>query len=155
MDGRRKHTKIFAAGQSSEIGRKERPCSRAFLSFNIGIMTEFFQIAGMSPPATKRLKNSFRKDTPWGPRWWRWSTVSPSGPWAVEEPAFLIVAAITLTSNSRKLESTRWWWWTFSKEPSDFPVLVDDGDVRWTSFWRFVRSPLDWNGFFRRRQLIF
>ena len=49
----------------------------------IEMMTEFFHIAGMSIPATERLKSSVRTARPCAPRWRRCSTVSPSGPWAV------------------------------------------------------------------------
>ena len=47
-----------AAGQSSEMGLYERPWSRGFPAFKIGIRKEFFQIAGMSTPSTERLKSS-------------------------------------------------------------------------------------------------
>ena len=73
-------------------------------------MTEFFQIVGMLIPATERLKSSVRKAKPCGPRWQRWSMVSPSGPWVVEEPAFLMDAAMPLKSNGLFEGSTRWWW---------------------------------------------
>ena len=60
-------------------GRRGPPWSLGFPVFKIGIMTEFFQIAGMSTPATERLKNSIKKVRPCSPRWRRWSMVSPSG----------------------------------------------------------------------------
>ena len=74
------------------------PCSCGFPAFSIGMMTELFQIAGMSTPATERLKSFVRKAMSWGPRWCRWSMESPSGPWAVEEPAFLMAAVTPLSS---------------------------------------------------------
>ena len=40
---------------------KQRPCLRGFHVFKIGMMTEFFQIAGMSTLATERLKSPVRK----------------------------------------------------------------------------------------------
>ena len=66
-------------------------------------MTEIFQIAVMSSPATERLKSSVRKAWQCPPRWRRWSTV--------EEPAFLMAAAMLLSSSSNGLNegSTRWW----------------------------------------------
>ena len=39
------------------------------------------------------VEESARKFMPCSPRWRRWSTVSPSGRWAVEELAFLMAAA--------------------------------------------------------------
>ena len=70
-------------------------------------MTEFYQIAGMSTPATERLKSSVRKAWPCSPRWRRWNTVSPSGPWAVEEPAFLMADSTPFSSNGLYEGSTR------------------------------------------------
>ena len=92
MAGRMSRSRIFTAGQSSEKGWQERPCSRGFPAFSIRIMRELFKIAGMLIPATERLKSSVRKAKPCGARWRRWSLVSPSGPWAEEEPAFLMAA---------------------------------------------------------------
>ena len=54
----------------------------------------------MSNLATERLKSSVRKANPCSSRWRRWRTVSPSGPWVVEEPAFLMATATPLSSNS-------------------------------------------------------
>ena len=76
-------------------------------------MTEFFQIAGMLIPATERLESSVRKARPCGNRRRRWSMESPSGPWTVEEPAFLMAAATPLSSNGLFEGSTRWWWLRF------------------------------------------
>ena len=58
--------------------RWEQPWSRGFPAFKIRIMKQFFQIAGISTPATERLKSSVRKTRLCSPRWRRWSTVSPS-----------------------------------------------------------------------------
>ena len=86
------------------------PWSRGFPAFKIGIMTEFIQIAVMSTPASERLKSSVRKARLCPPRWRRWSTVSLSGPWAVEEPTFLMAAATPLSLNDLNEGSTRWWY---------------------------------------------
>ena len=39
--------------------------------------------------------------------------VSPSGSGAVEEPAFLMAAAMPFSSNGLYEGSTGWWWWMF------------------------------------------
>ena len=74
-------------------------------------MTEFFQIAGMLTPAIERLKSSVRKASPCSPRWWRLSTVVPSGPRTVEEAVFLMAAATPLSTNGLFQRSTKWWRW--------------------------------------------
>ena len=55
---------------------------------------------------TERLKSSVRKARPCSPRWRRWRTVSLPGPWAVEEPAFLMADATPLSSNGLHEGST-------------------------------------------------
>ena len=110
MDGRR------SAKISSLPGRAGRWAVGValvtwLLCLQIRIMTEFFQIAGMSTPATDRLKSSIRKARPCSPRWRRWSMVSPLGPWVVEEPAFLMAAETPLSPNGLYERSTKWWQW--------------------------------------------
>ena len=83
-------------------GRVSRSNIFVFAAFRIGIMMEFFQIVGMLMPATERMKSSVRKAKSCGPRWQRWSTVSPSGPWAVEEPALLTAAATPHRTASKR-----------------------------------------------------
>ena len=84
--------KSWGALVSSLPGRTVR-WGKGFPAFKIGMMTEFFQIAGMSIPATERLKSSVRKARPW-------SMVTSSG-------------AHSLTAHANTI--TWCWQWRFLK----------------------------------------
>ena len=80
---------------------EELYCIRSSCGF-LALMMKLFQIAGTSSSATKWFKIFARKVRPLWHRGRRRSSVSPSCSWAVEQLAFLMVAATPLSSNSRK-----------------------------------------------------
>ena len=59
--GRTSLSRIFTAEQSSKMGLYDSPASLGLAGFRVGRMTEFFNIAGRSAPATEILKSSMRK----------------------------------------------------------------------------------------------
>ena len=94
-------------GSRSDSGLEASLPSKLGLWRSSSKLSEYKLLSNCS--STKRFKSSVSKSRPCSPRWGRWTTVSPSGPWAVEEPAFLMAAATPLTLNSLYEGSTRWW----------------------------------------------
>ena len=121
MDGGRSRYNIFTAGQSSLMGWLERPWSLGFPAFRIGIMTEFFQNAGMSTPTTERMKSSVRnahQDGRGGARWARqapvlWKSLSipydRSNAFLVERPVSGVYTMVTVE---------------VPHEPSECPIVL-------------------------------
>ena len=88
-------------------------------------MTEFFQIAGMSAPETKRLKSSVRKAMLCSSMWCKWSKENQCGHWNVEEPAFLMAVATPFFSYGLWLAAHGMVVVVYPHKPFEGPVLRD------------------------------
>ena len=105
--GRISFSRILAAGQRREMGRKDLPWTAGLPALRIGMMMAVFQMEGMVAELMERLKMSVRYEMPEGPRFLRCSMVRESGPAAVEPLAPLMASPTLLTEKGLKFGSSR------------------------------------------------
>ena len=83
------------AGHRREMGRKEVERCGGLPGLGMGMMVAHFQIEGRSEWVMERLKRQVRKVTALGPKCFKWSIETPSGPTAVEFFARFIAAIVS------------------------------------------------------------
>ena len=100
-DGRISVSSTLAAGQRSELGRKDLPCDESLPGFGNGMMVDIFQMDGRRLLVMESLYSAARKFKTKGPRCLRWKMVRPSG-----QNALLLLQPLIAAAASAALKVT-------------------------------------------------